>query len=291
MARRYGKLYVGIWRDPDFIALTKDAQHLYMFLLSQPDLNSAGTLTMALNRWATRAADTDREDMTQALHELSKHSFVVVDETSEEVLIRSYIRRDEGWKSPNVMRGIVQTATNVLSETLRACIRDELQKIDTSALSTKINERTGRSTKQVIDETIAWGVREFQDCAKDPSVVAWSPHATQLDGFPSMPIPKAPPPTDGFDLFWATYPRKTRRREAEEAWKAALNRASEKQILDAVKAFANDPNLPAEKYVATPAKWLRGDGWEDDPLPPLSGVSPQKDTAPGWELLDVEGIE
>lgn len=291
MARRYGKLYVDIWRDPDFNKLTGGAQRLYMFLMSQPDLNSAGVLTMALNRWATRASDTSREDMTQFLYELSKHKFVVVDETCEEVLIRSYIRRDEGWKSPNVIRGIVQTAANVMSETLRAVISDELGKINTSDLSAKINERTGRSTKQVVEETIAWGRKMFQDCTKDPSVVAWAPHATQLDGFPSIPIASQSQPVDGFDLFWETYPRKVRKREALEAWRAALNRASEQRILAGVKAYAADPNLPPEAFVPTPTKWLRGDSWDDGPQPPRNDPSQPKDTSQGWELVDVEGIE
>ena len=288
MARRYGKLYVDIWRDPDFVGLSQAAQRLYLFLMSQPDLNSAGTLTMALNRWATRSGDSTREDITQALWELSKHGFVVVDEMCEEVLIRAYIRRDEGWKSPNVMRGIAQTATNVLSETLRAVIRDELGKIDTSGLSTTINARTKRSTKQVVDETIKWAKVSLADCAKDPLVVGWTPHATQLDGFPLIPTDTGESQLDGFNLFWETYPRKTRRGEAREAWWPALNKASEKTILDGAQAFAADPNLPEEAYIPTPAKWLRGEGWADGPLPARPGRGQVKDTSDEWMSMELE---
>lgn len=173
MARSYGKTYLSIWGDGDFRALHPDAQRMYLFLTSQQDLSCVGTIPLRINRWANCAADQTAQQVRSALAELARGNFIVVDECTEEVLVRSFVRRDEGWKSPNMMKSIVSTARTVMSESLRAVLCSEISRIDTSELSTKINAKTERSTKDFIDMLIAAVEKDLRDCEVAPEVANW----------------------------------------------------------------------------------------------------------------------
>jgi hypothetical protein len=148
---------------------------MYLFLISQPDLSRAGVITIALRRWASCVNGYDNQRVLQVLGELASHRFVVVDMGCEELLVRSFIRWDEGWKSPNIMISIKQSAVQVMSETLRAVIRDEVAKIDTSRLPTKLNSKTNRSTKDFIELVVSQLVDALSDCKKDSAVLDWNP--------------------------------------------------------------------------------------------------------------------
>jgi hypothetical protein len=180
MARDYGKLYIKIWSNRDFISLPASAQRTYMFLTSQPDLSNAGTITIALRRWAKCVGDQDADGILDDLRVLASRRFVVVDMDCEELLIRSYIKWDGGWKSPNMMISIKGTAQQVLSETIRAVIRGEISRLDTSHLPAKVNERTGRSTKDFIELLISQLEDSLDGDDVDDAVLDWGKGA-ELD--------------------------------------------------------------------------------------------------------------
>lgn len=72
---------------------------------------------------------------------------------------------------------------------------------------------------------------------------------------------------DDFGLFWNAYPRKVSVVSARQAWLEAIKKANSKVILDAVKAYAADPNRDPT-FTPAPARWLEEERWADDPLPP-----------------------
>jgi hypothetical protein len=72
---------------------------------------------------------------------------------------------------------------------------------------------------------------------------------------------------DDFGLFWNAYPRKVSVVSTREAWKVAITKVNPKVILDAVKAYAGDPNRDPT-FTPAPARWLEEERWADDPLPP-----------------------
>ena len=72
---------------------------------------------------------------------------------------------------------------------------------------------------------------------------------------------------DDFGLFWNAYPRKVSVISARQAWMVAITKANPKVILDAVKAYAADPNRDPT-FTPAPARWLEEERWADDPLPP-----------------------
>jgi hypothetical protein len=73
--------------------------------------------------------------------------------------------------------------------------------------------------------------------------------------------------SDMFNEFWKEYPRKSDKRAATKAFKSALNRATFEDILAGTIRYANDPNLPEQRFIKHPATWLNADAWENGPLP------------------------
>ena len=70
----------------------------------------------------------------------------------------------------------------------------------------------------------------------------------------------------GFEQFWETYPRKNGKRKAFEAWRKARRKTNNTFLISKAAQYAADPNREPG-YTLTPANWLDGEHWDDDPLP------------------------
>lgn len=85
----------------------------------------------------------------------------------------------------------------------------------------------------------------------------------------------------GFEQFWATYPRKTGKRKAYQAWRKARRKTNNTFLISKAAQYAADPNREPG-YTLTPANWLDGEHWDDDPLPakpePTARPSPSAKT-------------
>ena len=154
MSDEFGKVYKRIWGDEDFKALPARQQLLYIKLVSQPDISLAGVLTYAPIRWAMQTSDLDHDGLVADFTDLRRAGYVVSDLDTQEVLVRSYIRQDGGWRSPKTMIGIGNAVDRILSPMLRGVISAELKRVDTTALSAKVSDTTGRSSRDVVESVI-----------------------------------------------------------------------------------------------------------------------------------------
>lgn len=128
MARSYARLLVSLWTDSDFRALKASPQRLYMALLSNPKLSTAGCLPWQVNKWANLAADLTAQQVTDDLNALAAGRFILCDAITEEVLIRSFIRHDGGVRNPNLLKSIESAIVAIESPRLRAAATAELAK-------------------------------------------------------------------------------------------------------------------------------------------------------------------
>lgn len=122
MARTHARIYVDIWLDAKFCDRSARAQRLFLLLVSQPDLSPCGTLTYAPGRWAMLARDTKADGIAAALAELVADGYVLVDELTAEVWIRSFLRWDGVLSQPNVALAALNAAGRVFSPTIRGAI-------------------------------------------------------------------------------------------------------------------------------------------------------------------------
>jgi len=129
VARDHARLCLRIWEDEDFLALSLPAKMIYLQLVTQRKLSYAGALDLAVKRWARPHPDLDLTEVRAALAELDAARFVVIDHDTEELLVRSFIRNDELYKQPNVLRGALRVAFDIESPILRAALADELRRL------------------------------------------------------------------------------------------------------------------------------------------------------------------
>ncbi len=285
MARTHGRIQAAIWSDGDFIAMRGTAQRMFMFLLSQPDLSHAGLLPMRVRRWATKAEDATPKGVRDELDYLAERDFVVVDEDTEEVLIRTMVRNDGVYKQPKVMLRLREDAKQIESPLLRAAFRAELERLPLDELSTM---RTGRdgdgpSTREAVQGVVNALLGDFEADAGYPSEgVSDTPHvrAGALHQPPTtVPLPPStghrdkplldkPSEMDRFDEFWDTYDKKVNRKAAEAKWRLALKRVgvTPDLLIAAAGSYVTYERTQNQggRFVMDPAKWLNGHRWEDE---------------------------
>ncbi|MBB4984971.1 hypothetical protein [Streptomyces nymphaeiformis] len=172
MARGHGRILTSIWEDADFLALGEREQRLYLFLISQPNLNHAGLLDLTLRRWSRKARGLTSAELEKLLQTLEGARFIVMDEDTEELLIRSFVRNDGVWRMPKVMGAMVSGALEISSKHLQRALLDEMDRIPLDELSsepTKYRGEDGPSIRAQIATHIQALRKAFGDLTPDPS--------------------------------------------------------------------------------------------------------------------------
>lgn len=110
--------------DDDWRTLPVGPQWLYVALLRQPRLTLAGQLDYMPSRWTGSAAGVEVWHVLDWLHDLRVGRFVVVDEATDELIIRSFTVHDlkPGRMSTPVTKGFWNAYCAVMSPTLRQLI-------------------------------------------------------------------------------------------------------------------------------------------------------------------------
>lgn len=180
MARAHGRILSSIWEDPDFTPLHPEEQRLYLFLLSQANLNHAGLLPITLKRWAGKTADTTPAHIAVLLQGLEQARFIVMDEDTEELLVRTLIRNDGVWRQPNVMSAAVNAAGEISSLKLRRALLAEMSRLPLDQLSDDPSAKGGASVRAQIGVHVEQ-MRRVLNVPPDPDPVSEVPSSTRQE--------------------------------------------------------------------------------------------------------------
>lgn len=130
MAREHARIWLDINADDDFEKLSFDAQGLYTrVILTLSDLSYAGVATWRPRRLTAKAPDLTYERIQAAAWELEGGRYCLFDIDTEEVLARSFIRRDELLRNPKFAAAVVKAFAGIASKPLRAAVVDEIRRI------------------------------------------------------------------------------------------------------------------------------------------------------------------
>ena len=135
MARSYAPIFTSIWSDPDFTSRTAEAQRCYLLAVSQSNISYAGVISFTARRWARMAGNTTVADIEKAVQELEEHRFFVVDEDTEEILVRSFVKHNGVLAQPQLKKAMQKAYAEILSVTLRAALLAELPTDERTALA------------------------------------------------------------------------------------------------------------------------------------------------------------
>lgn len=119
MARKEARFPSTIWGDARFKSLNRDAQWLFLVVLSQPEVDAAGMLPLRLRRWASKAGG-EGMDAVQALADLSANGWLEVDEDTEEVYLPTFFEWECIAAQPRRAVAALDAIGEIFSPRLRA---------------------------------------------------------------------------------------------------------------------------------------------------------------------------
>lgn len=129
MAREFAKIKSAIWQDDDFRQLPPSAQHLYFVILTDPDLSYCGVGDWRPRRMLPKSAGWSIDDLHAAGAALTERRLLIVDEDTEEVLVRSFLRHDGVMQHNKLCVSAALAFASVASNTLRGVIVHELRRL------------------------------------------------------------------------------------------------------------------------------------------------------------------
>lgn len=127
--RQYALIHRTILDDPSWRCLTRSQQNLYLLLLLKLSTNLCGVVDWRPKKLAVNASDMTVETIEADAVVLEKKLYIVRDEDTDEVLIRSFLRNDAPLKSSKTAIAVRSSYTDTASSKLRGVIVFELQRL------------------------------------------------------------------------------------------------------------------------------------------------------------------
>ena len=260
---KYVRVMRSIWTDPDWLTLSSQSKMIYLQLISQPNISKAGVLPTVPRRWASMYPDLDVDDILTAIGALADAGFVVVDDDTEELLVRTYMRYDEMYQQPNGRKAIANAFDEIVSEHLRQVVQQEFRDLVDEGSDDPSANPSGKGSGKGSDTPITMN--------HEPTTVNHEPSSIVVA-------------SDDFDAFWNAYPRKTGKTQASKAWSKLkqVDRTKAVDILPTHVAYWHRAGT-ATQFIPHPATWLNGRRWEDE-LPSTSSQQPRRQ-APGMDAV------
>ena len=99
-----------------------------------------------------------------------------------------------------------------------------------------------------------------------------------------LAVVESPQPDPFEDEFWPAYPRKVGKPAARKKFETLAKKHGAQVIIDGARRYSQDPNLPEQKYIPYPQKWLGEERWNDGPCPPRHVTGSQQRLAEAAQL-------
>lgn len=130
MARDHARVKLSIWDEAsDFRSLRMVEQDAYFMLMSNPGLSRCGVATYIPSRFEGLAADLTPARLKAAVKGLIAARYVVLDERTQELLVRTYVRHDGVLDRLNMGKATGTAFEAVVSREIRHAIGDELARL------------------------------------------------------------------------------------------------------------------------------------------------------------------
>lgn len=126
MARDHARMKCSMWREADWRNLTIAQQNTYQLLVQHERLSYCGTMPYAPTELAKLSADATDAKIRAAVRSLETDRFVITDDSTHEILVRSYVRHDGLFDRQNMGKAVARAMDLVMSDLLRAAIVREL---------------------------------------------------------------------------------------------------------------------------------------------------------------------
>lgn len=301
MARDRANLRTDMWASTEWRLLSTGAQWLYMYLLTTPTLSYVGIADWRPARIAAKVADATPADIEARCEELTRRRFAYVDDETEEVLIRSFLRHDGLLLNPNLWRSIGNAFADAASDRLRGIVAGEIQRLrdenpnglptakgsvnpwTSPHLSTALDTPAHTPTDTPLGTPSETPSREEMGRGSPTTTATATATSSKEERVTpntsrrvSEGIKKSPYSKD-FLEFWEMGLRKDDKMSAWRAWEKA-RKAGLLPDLPTLKAAVQNylKHHPDPTYRKYPATWLNAAGWENDYTPQPTTTTPRR---------------
>jgi len=267
---RYRKLYPRIWHHPDFHALSRLEQLLALYLLTGPQTNRIGYYRLSLGQ-LSEDFEESQPVLARSVESTCTGMGWAWDGVAKVVFIPSWWR----WNEPeavNNLKGALKDYAEVPPSTLSgafvdAC-RTPCERLGVplpNPSSTPYRTPTERGTEGVLNGVLnpyrTQEQEQEQDQEQDQEQVRASTALTRRG--------RTHTPDGDFDQFWAVFPKKKAKLDAEKAWNQTKDvRPALDLVIQAVHSQMRAAEWLKEggQFIPLPASWLRGRRWTDQPV-------------------------
>lgn len=127
--RTYGKIKLSAARDTEWRQLSHTAQWLYWALIGSENLTACGGMDYKPKHLAALSTTMTVDGVEGAMDELREAHFVVLDDETDELLIRSFVRNDDVVLNRNMMVAVVKAGRKLASLRLQGVLAFELLRL------------------------------------------------------------------------------------------------------------------------------------------------------------------
>lgn len=300
----YTRVESRFWQDEKMRAVSHDARHLMLYLLTSPHRNILGFYFLP-SPYACFDLGWDEKRFRKGLQELLQTGLIAYDSDAHIVLLKNYLKHNP-LENPNQVKSALEKVDELPETPLMQDFLDLVErywKPFMEPLAERLRERLGK--QGTVTGTVT-GTGTDSICAPDDaqdthddldeSVEAEQVTAT-LEDKPSKSGPRSPfkirRQKQLFDEFWAKYPKKRSKGQAERAWvKIAPDDTLFAQIIEGLERAKRSRDWIKEsgRYIPYPATWLNAKGWEDEHEEVRSSVKrgrAEPDEEPGRDFSDL----
>jgi hypothetical protein len=310
---RYSKVFVKIWHSKDFRMLSEEGKMLFLYLLTSPHRNMGGFYYLPLP-YLCFDVGLDERRVSKAFEELTDKDMAQYDYDTQVVFIKkwfSYNPIENENQAKGLNKQLAEIPKSKLFKPFVNSVKDYCKYIEIILKGFDIpfenpSETLPKPYAKPVTGTVTGTVTETGDigtCAPDgaraytaPSPggsveaekVTATPDGDKLSeksGLGGIYMPRSPFKSKRqeqlFDEFWAEYPKKRSKGQAEKTW---VKLKPDEQLFEAIMTGLKRAKTSEEwrkeggRYIPYPATWLNAKGWEDEyrPLEVINGGRSQK---------------
>lgn len=191
MARDYAQIRSDIWADDHWRTLTPGAQWLYTHLLTSPKLTHAGVTDWRPGRIAKLARTLSADGVRKYADELMRERFVLTDDETEEIVVRSFIRHDGVLLNPNLWKSLGSAFADIYSAPIKAMVAHEVLRLRDEHPE-GISTPKGRTVNPWSSHHLQTLLKSGSDRGSDTPIYTPSPMGSDT-GSPPTPLPTPTP--------------------------------------------------------------------------------------------------
>lgn len=277
----YTRVESKFWQDEKMRAVTDDARYLMLYLLTSPHRNIMGFYFLPVP-YACFDLGWDEKRFSKGLNELLEIQVIRYDQGSHVVLIQNYLKHNP-LENPNQVKSAIDRLEEMPQTSLFrefARILGQSDKPFIKPLIEHLQERigqpvtvTGSVTVTVDKDICASEAAQESKCTPEGDGVEAEKVTATPDGDklseksgPRSPF-KSKRQEQLFDEFWAEYPKKRSKGQAEKTW---VKIKPDEQLFEAIMTGLKRAKTSVDwqknngQYIPYPATWLNAKGWEDE---------------------------